>query len=66
MRRSALDQYLIELVDQNTSIEGMRRLIADPPARDARGPPTMAKIASGCDKGKMDQQVGIAHRYAHC
>jgi hypothetical protein len=28
MRRSALDQYLIELVDQNTWIEGMRRLIA--------------------------------------
>lgn len=30
MRRSALDQYLIELVSQNTWIEGMRHLFADP------------------------------------
>ena len=33
MRRSALDQYLIELVDQETWIEGMRRMIADPRAQ---------------------------------
>jgi hypothetical protein len=33
MRRSALDQYLIELVDQETWIEGMRRLITDPNAK---------------------------------
>lgn len=33
MRRSALDQYLIELVNQDTWIEGMRRLIADPSAQ---------------------------------
>jgi hypothetical protein len=33
MRRSALDQYLIELVGQDTWIEGMRRMIADPAAR---------------------------------
>ena len=32
MRRSALDQYLIELVDQDTWIKGMRRMIADPRA----------------------------------
>lgn len=30
MRRSALDQYLIELVDQNTWINGMRRMITSP------------------------------------
>jgi hypothetical protein len=30
MRQSALDQYLIELVDQNAWIKGMRRMIADP------------------------------------
>ena len=33
VRRSALDQYLIELVDQNTWINGMRRMIADPSAQ---------------------------------
>lgn len=33
MRRSALDQYLIELVDQDTWIKGMRRMIADPNAQ---------------------------------
>jgi hypothetical protein len=33
MRRSALDQYLIELVDQDTWIEGMRRMILDPALR---------------------------------
>ena len=30
MRRSALDQYLIELVDQNTWITGLRRMITGP------------------------------------
>jgi hypothetical protein len=30
MRRSALDQYLVELVDQNTWIEGLRRMITSP------------------------------------
>lgn len=33
MRRSALDQYLIELVDQNTWIKGLKRMIADPGLR---------------------------------
>jgi hypothetical protein len=33
MRRSALDQYQIELVDQNTWIRGLRRMIADPGAQ---------------------------------
>lgn len=33
MRRSALDQYLIELVDQATWTEGMKRMIADPSAQ---------------------------------
>ncbi|HUY45101.1 MAG TPA: hypothetical protein VMV92_05175 [Streptosporangiaceae bacterium] len=33
MRRSALDQYLIELVDQDAWIRGMRRMIADPSAQ---------------------------------
>jgi hypothetical protein len=33
MRRSALDQYLIELVDQDAWIKGMRRMIADPSAQ---------------------------------
>lgn len=33
MRRSALDQYLIELVDQGTWIKGMRRLITDATAQ---------------------------------
>jgi hypothetical protein len=30
MRRSALDQYLIELVDQNTWITGLTRMITSP------------------------------------
>lgn len=30
MRRSALDQYLIELVDQNTWVTGLRRMITSP------------------------------------
>jgi hypothetical protein len=30
MRRAALDQYLIELIDQDTWVNGMRRLVADP------------------------------------
>jgi hypothetical protein len=30
MRRSALDQYLIELVDQNSWITGLRRMITTP------------------------------------
>jgi hypothetical protein len=33
VRRSALDQYLIELVNQDTWIKGMRRMIADPSAQ---------------------------------
>ena len=33
VRRSALDQYLIELVDQDTWIQGMKRMIADPSAQ---------------------------------
>jgi len=33
LRRSALDQYLIELVDQDTWIKAMRRMIADPSAQ---------------------------------
>jgi hypothetical protein len=33
VRRSALDQYLIELVDQDTWIKGMRCMIADPSAQ---------------------------------
>ncbi len=33
VRRSALDQYLIELVDQDTWITGLRRMIADPSAQ---------------------------------
>jgi hypothetical protein len=32
IRRSALDQYLIELVDHDTWIQGMRRVLADPGA----------------------------------
>ncbi len=38
MRRSALDQYLIELVDHNTWIEGMRRMIAEPSPQGRRWP----------------------------
>jgi hypothetical protein len=30
MRRAAIDQYLIELVDQGVWIEGIRRMMADP------------------------------------
>jgi hypothetical protein len=33
VRRSAMDQYLIELVDQDTWITGLRRMIAAPSAQ---------------------------------
>jgi hypothetical protein len=33
MRRSSLDQYLIQLVDQDTWIKGLRRMMADPSAQ---------------------------------
>jgi hypothetical protein len=33
VRRSALDQYLIELVEQDIWIQGMKRMIADPSAQ---------------------------------
>lgn len=48
-RRAAIDQYLIELVDQSIWIEGMRRMMADPRNEGRQWPPTGAKTGPGAE-----------------
>jgi hypothetical protein len=38
VRRSAIDQYLIELVDQAVWVEGIRRMMADPRLEERQWP----------------------------
>jgi hypothetical protein len=49
MRRSELDKYLIEILDQDTWIEGVRYMLADPELDGRPWPHTAAKIRCGSD-----------------
>jgi hypothetical protein len=61
VRRSALDQYLIEFVDQDTWIRGLRRMIADPSAQGRPWPTSRPRHNDDPDRPPSAADPDVHH-----